>query len=233
MGELWSTLVNGMTSLINWLYHATVAIGLPNYGLAIILLTILIKVVLYPLTHKQMVSMRRMAEIQPKIKEIQAKYKGKDPQKMQQKIMEMYKEYNVNPMAGCLPIVVQMPILIALYRALYHFNFINHAHATFFWVKDLSQIYPLFPLSLATIPNLIFPLLAGASTYLQSKLTTSSTDQTQRMMLYTMPVFIGWICTTVPAGLALYWTMFNITGFIQQYIINKQIGQVKEGAPSK
>lgn len=230
MGELWNALVEGMAGLINWLYHATATIGIPNYGLAIILLTLLIKIVLFPLTQKQMVSMRRMTEVQPKIKEIQEKYKNKDPQKMQQKIMEIYKENNVNPMAGCLPILIQMPILIALYKALYSFDFLNHAHAKFLWVGDLSKVYPL---SFTNPENLILPLLAGGTTYLQTRLTTSTADQTQRMMLYMMPVFIGWICTTVPAGLALYWTMFNVLGYAQQYLVNKQLAQVKEGAPSK
>jgi len=230
LGELWQGLVGGMTSLTNWLYYLTMSMGVPSYALAIVLLTLLVKLVMFPLTQKQMISMRRMTEIQPKIKAIQEKYKGKDPQKMQQKVMEMYKEHNVNPMAGCLPILVQMPILIALYRALYNFEFINPAHASFIWVTDLSKVYPL---SFTEPANLILPLLAGVSTYLQTKITSSTTDQTQRMMLYMMPVFIGWICTTVPAGLALYWTTFNVLGFAQQYFVNKQIAQVKEGAPSK
>lgn len=230
MGEMWGALVGGMASLINWFYNGTVSIGIPNYGIAIILLTVMIKIVLFPLTQKQMVSMRRMTEIQPKVKEIQTKYKNKDPKKMQEKIMEIYRENNVNPMAGCLPILVQMPILIALYKALYDFNFINHAHANFLWVADLSKVYPI---SFTNPENLLLPLLAGATTFLQTRLTTSSTDQTQRMMLYMMPVFIGWICTTVPAGLALYWTSFNVLGYAQQYLVNKQLGRVKEGAPSK
>ncbi|MCG8402232.1 MAG: YidC/Oxa1 family membrane protein insertase [Firmicutes bacterium] len=230
MGEIWNSMVGGMAALINWLYHATAVIGFPNYGLAIVLLTLLIKIVLYPLTQKQMVSMKRMTEIQPKVKEIQEKFKNKDPQKMQQKIMEVYKENNVNPMAGCLPILVQMPILIALYKALFDFEFLNQAHASFLWVADLSKVYPL---SITSPENLLLPLLAGRTTFLQTRLTTSSTDQTQRMLLYLMPVFIGWICTTVPAGLALYWTTFNVLGYAQQYLVNKQLGQLKEGAPSK
>jgi YidC/Oxa1 family membrane protein insertase len=223
LGEIFQTLVDGMTSLTHWLYGLTVTIGLPSYALAIILLTILIKLVLFPLTHKQMTSMKRMAEIQPKIKEIQEKYKGKDPQKMQQKIMEVYKENNVNPMAGCLPILIQMPILIALYRSLLHIKFLDPQHAGFFWIKTLSAHDPYY----------ILPVLAGITTYMQSKLTTSTTDQTQRMMLYMMPVFIAWISTTVPAGLVLYWVTFNILGYAQQILVNKQVEQIKEGAPSK
>lgn len=215
--ELFQALVDGMTWLLNWLYQLTVKTGLPNYGLAIILLTVIIKMALYPLSHKQMKSMLAMQQLQPKIKEIQDKWKNKDPKKMQQLIMEMYKEHNVNPAAGCLPLLVQMPILIALYRSLYQFPFINEAHASFIWVQNLSYKDPYY----------ILPVLAGVTTYLQSKMTTSTADPTQRMMLYTMPVFIAWIAGTVPAGLALYWVVFNVVGSVQQYFINKQAMVVK------
>ncbi|WP_439950887.1 YidC/Oxa1 family membrane protein insertase [Desulfolucanica intricata] len=220
---MFEALVDGMIAFINILYTFTGNIGLPNYGLAIILLTIIIKIALYPLTKKQMQSMRAMQQLQPKIKEIQNKYKGKDPQKMQQKIMEMYKENNVNPMAGCLPLIIQMPILIALYRALFKIDYIDTAHATFIWVADLSKVDPYY----------ILPVLAGVTTYLQSKLTTSTADPTQRIMLITMPIFIAWISSTVPAGLALYWVVFNVVGAIQQYYINKQAVGLKEGVTGK
>ena len=215
--ELFQALVDGMTWLLNWLYQLTVKTGLPNYGLAIILLTVIIKMALYPLSHKQMKSMLAMQQLQPKIKEIQDKWKNKDPKKMQQLIMEMYKEHNVNPAAGCLPLLVQMPILIALYRSLYRFPFINEAHASFIWIQNLSYKDPYY----------ILPVLAGVTTFLQSKMTTSMADPTQRMMLYTMPVFIAWIAGTVPAGLALYWVVFNVVGSVQQYFINKQAMVVK------
>lgn len=212
------SIINGMTALMHWLYGLTATLGFPSYALAIILLTIMIKMVLYPLSKKQMHSMVMMQKIAPEVKAIQDKYKGKDPQKMQQKIMELYKEHNVNPMAGCLPLLVQMPILIALYRALYKFEFINPAHAHFFWVESLSKTGDI-PLA----------LLAAATTFLQSKLTTNTQDQTQKTMLYTMPLFIGWIAYTVPAGLALYWVVFNTVGAIQQWYINKETLQLKEG----
>lgn len=223
MGDLFQSLVDAMTSLTHWLYGLTEIAGVASYALAIIMLTFLLKLALFPLTQKQMVSMKKMQAIQPKIKEIQDKYKNKDPQKMQQKIMEMYKENNVNPMAGCLPILVQMPVLIALYRSLLKIEFLNTEHAGFFWINTLTDKDPYF----------ILPLLAGITTFMQTRLTTSTTDQTQRMMLYMMPVFIAWISTTVPAGLVLYWVTFNILGFAQQYLVNKQVEQVKEGAPSK
>jgi len=223
LGELFQTLVDGMTALTHWLYGITLSIGVPSYALAIIILTFLLKLVLFPLTQKQMTSMKRMQEIQPKIKEIQERYKNKDPKKMQQKIMDLYKEHNVNPMAGCLPILIQMPILIALYRSLLHIEFIDVEHAGFFWINSLADKDPFF----------ILPVLAGVTTYMQTRLTSSTTDQTQRVMLYMMPIFIAWISTTVPSGLVLYWVTFNILSFIQQYFVNKQIEQVKEGAPSK
>lgn len=218
--ELFNAIVHGMTWMLNWLYELTLSAGLPSYAIAIILLTVIIKMVLYPLSHKQMKSMLAMQQIQPKVKEIQDKYKNKDPKKMQEMIMNLYKEHNVNPMAGCLPLLIQMPILIALYRSLFDFPYRNEAHANFIWVH-LSDKDPFF----------ILPILAGATTYFQSRMTmTSATDPTQRMMMYTMPIFIAWIASTVPAGLALYWFVFNVVSIIQQYFINKQAMVVKEEA---
>ncbi len=219
--QLFEALVGGMTWLLNWLYHVTVSVGLPSYALAIILLTIIIKTALYPLTQKQMRSLLAMQQLQPKIKEIQAKWKNKDPQKMQKLLIELYKEHNVNPAAGCLPLLIQMPILFALYRSLWKFPYINTAHASFIWVESLSDKDPFF----------ILPVLAALTTYLQSKMTTTTNDPTQRMMLYMMPVFIGWISSTLPAGLVLYWVMFNVVSIVQQYFINKQ-GLVAKGETS-
>lgn len=218
MFDWFHSIVDGMTALLNWLYGFTVSFGMPSYALAIIILTVLIKVVLYPLSKKQMHSMVMMQKLAPEIKAIQEKYKSKDPQKMQQKIMELYKENNVNPMAGCLPILVQMPILIALYRALFEFPFLNPEHAHFFWVS-LSDKDPYY----------ILPLLAAVTTFMQTKLTTNTQDQTQKTMLYVMPIMIGWISSTVPAGLALYWVVFNVVGTIQQWFINKSTLHLKEG----
>lgn len=217
---LFQALVDGMTGLLNWLYHLTVQFNVANYGIAIILLTILIKVVLYPLTERQMHSMLAMQKLQPKIKEIQEKYKQKDPKKMQQMIMELYKEHQVNPMSGCLPLLIQMPILFALYKSLYNFSFVNEAHASFIWVPILSKADPFY----------ILPVLAGITTFIQSKMTTSTADPTQRMMLITMPLFITWIASTLPAGLALYWVVFNLAGVAQQYIINKRFVVAEEGS---
>lgn len=216
---IWQSLVEGITWIINWMYGLTVAANVGSYGLAIILFTVVLKVVLYPLTLKQMKSMYMMQQLGPKIKEIQDKYKAKDPQKAQQKIMELYRENNVNPMAGCLPLLVQMPILIALFQALREFNYLDVEHARFLWIENLSQINNEF---------YALAILAGVTTFLQSKLTTNMTDQTQKIMLYTMPLMIAYFATQVPAGLALYWVTFNILGIVQQHFVNKQTTALKE-----
>jgi YidC/Oxa1 family membrane protein insertase len=211
---------NGMTALINWMYGFTVGIGLPNYGLAIILVTVLIKVALHPLTRIQMRSMAQMSQLQPEIKRIQDAY-GKDKQKMQQKMMELYKERKVNPMMGCLLLLVQLPILIALYKALWNFDYVNEAHAGFLWMETLSLRDPLF----------ILPVLAAVTTYFQAKLSMALSsgsgnqmqESMQKMMLTVMPLFIGWISATLPAGLSVYWVTFNVVGSVQQIFINRQL----------
>lgn len=209
---MWASLVNGMRYIIDSLYNLTGTIGFPSYALAIILLTVIIKVALYPLTKKQMKSMKMMQKLAPEVKKVQEKYKNKDPQKMQQKIMELYKENNVSPFSGCLPILVQMPILIALYRALLGYEFIEKSHAYLFSIYLAEKD-----------PTYILAILAAVSTFIQSKLTSNTDDPTQRTMLYMMPLMFAWIAATVPAGLALYWVAFNVVGAIQQYFINKQV----------
>lgn len=216
-------LTNFMTSLLNWFYQLTTQIGWPSYGLAIILFTIVIKVLLYPLTLKQMKSIKMTQLLQPKVKEIQEKYKN-DPQKAQIAIMELYKEHGANPLAGCLPILIQFPIFIALFNALRDFKYLNAVHANFLWVH-LSSKDPYF----------ILPVIAAAATFVQQKMSMSmntSTDPAQesmqKTMLYVMPIMFGWFATQVPSGLALYWVVFNLVGIVQQYFINRQTVVLKE-----
>jgi YidC/Oxa1 family membrane protein insertase len=176
------------------------------------MITILLKMLLYPLSAKQMSSVKAMQKIQPKVKEMQEKFKDK-PEKAQKAVMELYKEHKVNPLAGCLPLLVQMPILIAFYQALLHLEYLEPAHAGFLWIANLSTPDRSF----------ILPLLAAASTYWQQKVGTPATgDQTQKYMLMFMPVFIGYIAYTFPAGLALYWVVFSIIGALQQLYINSK-----------
>jgi len=226
--HLWASLVDFISQSIQFFYIITRKIGIPNYGLAIILFTIVIKIILYPLTHKQMVAMRKMQEIQPKIKELQKKHKN-DPQKSQQAMMELYRQHGANPFSGCWPLLIQMPILFALFRSLRTFfdpqkhpAFVNLDHANFFWLTNLGQPDPV-----------ILPVLVGITTFLQQKVTTTGQDQTQKTMLYVMPVFLAWVSRSFPAGLALYWIVFSIVGTIQQIYINKQPAVAREEVKAK
>ena len=220
-------IVDGMTSLLNILYNFSASVGFPNYGVAIILLTILIKTLIYPLTYKQMVSMRKTIDLQPKIKAIQAKHKN-DKEKANAAVMELYKEHKVNPMGGCLPIVVQLPIFWALYSTLLNFKYDPlNAGAHWFLGFDLTRTYGFTP----TI-HLLLPIFAAATTYLQTKVTNpnASTDPTQKTMLYIMPVFFAYISATVPSGLALYWVTMNVVSILQQLYINRRLASQSKSA---
>jgi YidC/Oxa1 family membrane protein insertase len=213
---LWQSLVNGVAALLRILYEITVNIGIPSYALAIFLLTLLIRVVLYPLNNKQLTSTKKMQEIQPKLKEIQKKYKN-NPEKANQEVIKVYKENKVNPMAGCLPLLIQMPIIIALFQALRQFEYTDLG-ATFFWIPHLKNPDPL----------MILPVVVGIATYFQSKVSMANTENnpqaaaTQKTMLYVMPLMIGWMSTKFPAGLCLYWIFYSLTGIIQQIFVNRR-----------
>ncbi|MEQ8200619.1 MAG: YidC/Oxa1 family membrane protein insertase [Syntrophomonadaceae bacterium] len=213
---MWQAFIQWFTEVINLTYSFTVQIGMPSYGLAIIFMTIIIKLVMFPLTQKQMKSMRAMQEIQPKAKWIQEKYKD-DQQVLQQKTMELYKEHGVNPMGGCLPLLIQMPIFIAFYQSLYKFQYLDVAHKGFLWINDIALLVKNDP----DLTKFILPLLAALTTYYQQRIsTTQNTDPTQRAMLYFMPLMMAYISYTVPAGLGLYWVTFNILGILQQSYVN-------------
>lgn len=213
---MWQSLVNGVAALLKVLYTVTVEIGIPSYALAILLLTLFIRIILYPLNNKQLSSTKKMQEIQPQIAEIQKKYK-KNPEKANQAIMKLYKENQVNPMAGCLPLLIQMPIIIALFQALRQFEYTDLG-ATFFWVPHLKNPDPL----------MILPILVGVATYFQSKVSMAAAQNnpqaaaTQKTMLYFMPILIGWMSTKFPAGLCLYWIFYSLTGIIQQIFVNRR-----------
>jgi len=230
LSYIWQAIVQAFADTIQYLYHVTVAMGVPSYGLAIILVTVLIKFVLYPLTNKQMKSMRQMQQIQPKMKVIQERFKD-DPQRMQKELMELYKQHGVSPLSGCLPLLVQLPILLAFYRALYTLKYVNVAHAGFFWVSNLSEPDKLSYLFGINHPiGGFFPLLAGVTTYIQQRISTvDANDPTQRTMLYAMPVFIAWMAGSLPAGLALYWVTFNILSIAQQVWVNARVKPLEVG----
>lgn len=199
---------------------------IPNYGVAIILLTILIKLIFWPLGTKSYKSMNDMKKLQPLMMEIREKYKD-DKQRMNQEVMSLYKTYKVNPMSGCLPMLVQMPIFFALYRMLY--QAIELRHAPFVgWVNDLSAPDRLFDFGVA-IPFMqppygipVLTLIMGATMFLQQKMSPSTGDPTQAKMMMLMPIFMTVIFINFSAGLVLYWLVNNVLSIGQQYYIQKK-----------
>lgn len=182
---------------------------LHSYGIAIILVTVLIRVVLAPISIRQFESMRQMQRLQPEMKALQERHKG-EPQKLQQAQAELFREYKVNPLAGCLPLLVQLPFLWGLYYALLHINYHN---AGFLWIQNLGQPDHRY----------ILPILSGLTTLLSTRMTMTtsmqSQDKTQQiiMMLF-MPAIIVYFTVRYPAGLALYWTVSQILTVAQQYL---------------
>ncbi len=228
---MWQDIVQGVSLIIQYFYLATEWLNIPSYGLAIIFFTIAVKMVLFPLTRMQTRSMSAMQEIQPKIKALQDKYKDK-PEKAQQMVMNLYKEKGVNPFAGCLPLLVQMPIIFALFTSLRTFfdpvnhpSFVNLSKANFLWVGNLGMPDPI-----------ILPILTAVATfgqqYFSSMASAGKVDQTQRTMLIVMPLFVGWIARTLPAGLAIYWVMFSLASAVEMLVIRRSAKAVK-GAGSQ
>jgi len=195
-----------------------------NYGIAIILLTLLVRILFWPLTHKSTESMRRMQELQPEIKALQEKYK-KEPQRLQQETMKLYKERKVNPMGGCLPMFVQIPVFIALYTVLR--NAIELRYAGFLWIADLSAPENLFMGKVPFVHSLnILPLVMSASMIWQQKMTSPATaatpeqQQQQKMMMVMMPLMMLFFFYSMPSGLVLYWTTSNLLMIAQTAIRN-------------
>ena len=201
---------------------------LSNYGLSIILLTILIKILFWPLTRKSYQSMKEMRKLQPMMAKLREKYKN-NKQEMNKQLMGLYKTYKINPMGGCLPMLVQMPVFFAFYRILP--NSIELRHAPFvLWVNDLSAPERLFSFPF-TIPLMappygipILTLLMGASMFLQQKMTPMTGDPAQAKMMMLLPIVFTFLFINFPSGLVLYWLVNNILSIAQQYRINRQLG---------
>lgn len=191
------------------------AIGRPwGYGVAIILITVIVKLLFWPLTHYSTVSMKKLQVVQPQIQEIRKKYKD-DAMKMNQKIMELYKENKVNPMGGCIPMVLQIPVFFALFNVFR--GAIELRHAPFLWVTDLSQPDTL-PWSLFGLPLRPLAILMAVTMYLQQKITPTAMDPTQAKMMTFMTIFFAFIFYSMPAGLTLYWTVNQGLGIVQTLI---------------
>jgi YidC/Oxa1 family membrane protein insertase len=194
-----------------------------NYGVSILLLTILIKILFWPLAHKQYKSMKGMQKLQPLMAKIREKYK-EDKQQMNKELMGLYKTYKINPMGGCLPLVVQIPVFFALFRVLS--NSIELRHAPFlFWIKDLSAPDRLFnfpfqiPFMSAPYGIPVLTLLMGASMFLQQKMTPMAGDPTQAKIMMFLPLIFTVMFINFPSGLVLYWLTQNILSIGQQYFM--------------
>ncbi len=201
---------------------------IPNYGFVIIIFSLIIKVVLYPLTRKSFQSMKKMQQLQPKITELKEKFKD-DPQKMNKETMKLYQTYGVNPAGGCLPILLQMPIFIALW-GLFQAAIELRQQPFIFWIKDLSApdvIYDLgFKLPMVGLEEISgLALLMGITTYFQQKMSIK--DPKQQALVYMMPIMLTILFMTFPSGLNLYYFMFNVFSIAQQYYINHKQSDVE------
>jgi YidC/Oxa1 family membrane protein insertase len=195
---------------------------IPNYGVAIIVISAISKLAFYRLTHQSIKSMKDMKKVQGELEEIRKKYKN-DPRRMQEATMALYKKNKINPMAGCLPMLLQMPLLYALNNLLS--RTIELRGAPFLlWIRDLSAPDVLFrlPFSLPFIGSHVaaLPIILGIATYLQMKATTI--DPKQQALLYMMPVFMTVIFFNFPAGLVLYWLVNTVLTIAQQYLIDRK-----------
>jgi len=191
--------------LLKWLYQYV-----HNYGIAIIILTILIKLIFWPLGNKSYESMKKMQKLQPKMKELQEKYKG-DRQKLSQETMALYRTHKINPMSGCLPMLIQIPVFFGLYKTLLYAIELRHS-PFFWWIQDLSEKDPYY----------ITPIIMGGTMWLQQKMTPVGGDPMQQKVMLWMPVIFTFLFLSFPSGLVIYWLFNNIISIGQQYYINKR-----------
>lgn len=181
-----------------------------NYGVAIILLTVIIKIIFWPLTQKSYTSMKSMQKLQPEMQRLREKYKN-DKERLNKEMMQMYKEKRVNPLGGCLPMLVQIPVFFALYKTL--MVDIGLRHAPFvFWLQDLSEKDPYY----------ITPIIMGITMFIQQKMSPTTMDPTQAKIFMMMPVVFTFMFLNFPAGLVIYWLVNNLLTIFQQYLIHRK-----------
>lgn len=215
MGNILYSIASFFDVILSHLYSV-----IPNFGFTIILLTVIVKLATFPLNNKQIQSAKRMQALQPEMKKIQQKYKN-DKEKQNQEVMKFMQENKMNPLAGCLPLLVQLPILLGIFRLL--------RDAEAFTITTIEGFNPyLFPFLqnigvnwgnlLESDPYYIFPVLAGLTTFLYSRL--SMTDPNQKMFLYVMPAMLLYFSIHFPAGLVLYWVVNNLFSMGQHYFLN-------------
>ncbi len=192
----------------------TQMINMPSYALAILFLTIIIKILLHPTTIKQQKAAKTMQTLQPKIKALEKKY-GNNPQKKQEATMALYKEENFSPFSSCLPLLFQMPILLILFYGLRNFTPDYLQYYKFFWIPDLRN----------PDTTMVLPILCGLLTFLQQYVSmVNRQDRTQKMMLFIMPVMFLFIAKSFPAALALYWVFYTFLSTVQSLYINYKLG---------
>ncbi len=199
-----------------------------SYGIDIIILTVLIKILMAPLTHKSYVSMKQMQKLQPQMERLKERF-SEDKEKLNKEIMELYKRNGVNPLGGCLPMVLQLPVFYGLYNCLG--TPIELRHAPFLWIKDLSRpdwqsltfsVPSWWPAALpAGVP--VLTILMGASMFLQQWMTPTAGDPNQKKMMMLMPLIFTFMFVSFPAGLTVYWLVNNLLTIVQQYWINRTV----------
>lgn len=242
MGSLWQLGTDLMLGVLNFFYEIS-----NSYGIAIILLTILIRILLYPLSHKQLVSMKKMQQIQPRLKTLQEKYKD-DRQKLNQEVMKLYKEYGVNPAAGCLSLLVQLPILILLFRVIMNYDFgeeffvgVSLKHSLLALMSQALGASETARAGITTVlgavasnpagllnfgiygGTLLLWLGVGFVTWFQQKMTTSSAASEQMAFMgWFMPLFMMFICLSLPGGVLLYWGVSSLIGVVQQAWVQRR-----------
>jgi len=212
--------------LIDWLYKL-----LGNFGLAILVVTVIVKAAFFPLANKSYESMAKMKKLQPEMEKLRERFKD-DKARQQQELMALYQKEKINPLAGCLPILLQIPVFFALYKVL--FVTIDMRHAPFFgWIKDLSapdptSIFNLFGLLPFAVPEYLhigaWPLIMGITMWVQMQLNPKQPDPTQQMVFNWMPVLFTFLLATFPAGLVIYWAWNNVLSIAQQWMIMKRQG---------
>jgi YidC/Oxa1 family membrane protein insertase len=219
----WAWIIRPISTYIVLPLFKFINLFVSNWGVVLIIFAIIVKVALHPLTKSSMKSMRKMQALQPMIEELRAKYKD-EPQKMNQQMMGLYKEYGVNPAGGCLPLLLQFPILIALYNVF--MSAIELRQASFvWWITDLSVPDTIFSLpfelpvfGIREVSGLA--LLMGITTFIQQKMTVK--DPRQKAMVYVMPILLTLLFNSFPSGLNLYYFMFNLLAIGQQIVVNRQ-----------
>jgi YidC/Oxa1 family membrane protein insertase len=219
-------LTKPMFYLMDWLYHL-----LGNFGLAILGTTVIVKLIFFPLANKSYKSMANMKKVQPAMLEIREKY-ADDKMKQQQAMMELYKKEKINPIAGCWPVALQIPVFFSLYKVLY--ITIEMRHAPFFgWIQDLAapdptSIFNLFGLLPWTVPHImmigVWPLIMGVTMFIQMRMNPTPPDPTQAMIFTWMPIVFTFMLASFPAGLVIYWAWNNTLSVIQQGVIMKRQG---------